>query len=88
VVPAHPTNPLWRGWRVESDGHSPWEAAQVTALDMIMEIAQNFRDELGGGLAASIPRIAPAIEWAQDVSQNANGALVRGHNERALAVTR
>jgi hypothetical protein len=83
VVPPHPTNPLWRGWHAESNGHGQWEVAQVTALDVIMEIAQNFRDELGGGLAASIPRIAPAIEWAQDVGQNAHGALVRGRNERA-----
>ena len=58
VVPLHPTNPLWRGWCV--DGRSPWEAAQVTALDVIMEIAQNFGDELVGGPAASIPCIAPS----------------------------
>jgi hypothetical protein len=68
VVPPHPTNPLWRGWYAESDGRSPWEAAQVTDLDMIMEIAQNFGDELVGGPAASLPRIAPSVvEWTQDV---------------------
>jgi hypothetical protein len=39
VVPLHPTNPLWHGWHAESDGHSLWEATQVTTLDMIMEIA-------------------------------------------------
>jgi hypothetical protein len=48
-----------------------------------MEIAQNFGDELDGGPAASIPRIAPlAAEWTQDVGQNARGALVRGRSER------
>jgi hypothetical protein len=55
VVPPHPTHPLWCGWCAESDGRSPWEAAQVIALDVIMEIAKNFGDELVGGLTASIP---------------------------------
>jgi hypothetical protein len=59
------------------------EATQVTALDVIMEIAQNFGDELVGGPAASIPHIAPsAAEWTQDVGQNARGALVWGRSER------
>jgi hypothetical protein len=67
VVPLHPTNPLWHGWHEESNGRSPWKAAQVTSLDMIMEIAQNFGDELAGGLAAPIPRIAPSsAECVQD----------------------
>jgi hypothetical protein len=77
VVPPHPANPLWRGWCAEFDGCSPWEATQVTALDVIMEITQNFGDELVGGPAASIPRIAPsAVEWNQDVGQGACSALV------------
>jgi hypothetical protein len=82
VLPLHPTNPLWRGWHAESDGCSPWKAAQVTALNFIMEFAQNFGDELVGGPAASIPCIAPSsTELVQDVGQNAHGALVQGHNE-------
>jgi hypothetical protein len=48
-----------------------------------MEIAQNFGDELVGGPATSIPRIAPsAVEWNQDVGQGARGALVQGRSEQ------
>jgi hypothetical protein len=43
----------------KSDGQSPWEAAQVADLDVLMEIAQSFGDELVGGPAASIPCVAP-----------------------------
>ena len=79
IVPQNPTRPLWHGWSIETDGQSPWEAAQVAALDVLMDIAQSFRDELVGGPASSIPRVSPTeAEWTQDVSQ----ALVRGRGER------
>ena len=39
VVPQNPTRPLWHGWSTESNGQSPWEAAQVAALDVLMDIA-------------------------------------------------
>ena len=55
VVPQNPTRPLWHGWSIETDGRSPWEAAQVAALDVLMDIAQSFGDELVGGPASSIP---------------------------------
>ena len=71
--------PLWRGWSTETDGQSPWEATQVAALDVIMDIAQSFVDELVGGSATSIPRVAPTdAEWTQEAGQ----ALVRGRGER------
>jgi hypothetical protein len=51
-------------------------------LDVIMEIAKNFGDELVGGPTASIPCIAPsAVKWNQDVGQGARGALVWGCSE-------
>ena len=79
VVPQNLTRLLWRGWSTESDGQIPWEATQVAALDVLMNIAQSFGDELVGGPAASIPRVAPIdAEWTQEASQ----ALVRGHGER------
>ena len=66
------------GWSIETDGQSPWEAAQVASLDVLMDIAQSFGDELVGGPASSIPRVSPTkAEWTQDVGQ----ALVRGHGE-------
>ena len=43
-----------------------------------MDIAQSFGDELVGGPASSIPRVAPTeAEWTQEVGQ----ALVRGRGE-------
>ena len=39
VVPQNPTRLLWHGWSIETDGQGPWEAAQVTALDVLMDIA-------------------------------------------------
>ena len=39
VVPQNPTRPLWHGWSIKSDGQSPWEAAQITTLDVLMDIA-------------------------------------------------
>ena len=67
VVPHDPTRPLWHGWSTESGGQSPWEDAQVAALDVLMDIAQSFRDELVGGPAASIPQVAPTdAEWTQE----------------------
>ena len=55
VVSQNPTRLLWRGWSTESDRKSPWEATQVAALDVLMDIAQSFGDELVGGPATSIP---------------------------------
>jgi len=44
-----------------------------------MDITQSFEDELVGGPASSIPRVAPTeAEWTQEVGQ----ALVRGRGER------
>ena len=78
IVPQNPTRPLWHGWSIETDGQSPWEAAQVAALDVLMDIAQSFGDELVGGPASSIPRVAPTeAEWTQKAGQ----ALVRGRGE-------
>jgi len=80
VVPPHGGRPAWTGWTCNSDGQTPWEAAQVAAHAMLLNICQWFGDELTGGPAASIPRADPAAaEWKQ-----VDGcALVRGRGERA-----
>jgi len=80
VVPPHGGRPAWTGWTCNSDGQTPWEAAQVAAHAMLLNICQRFGDELTRGSAASIPRADPvAAEWKQ-----ADGcALVRGRGERA-----
>jgi len=75
VVPPHGGRPAWKGWTCNSDGQTPWEAAQVAAHAMLLNICHSFGDELTGGPAASITHADPAAaEWKQ-----ADGcALVRG----------
>ena len=46
------------------DGQTPWEGAQVAALEVLVDICQEFGDELVNGPAESIPRVAPSeVEW-------------------------
>ena len=58
VVPPHKNRPQWLGWSVEADGQTPWEGAQVAALEVLVDICQEFGDELVNGPAESIPRVA------------------------------
>ena len=58
VVPPHANRPQWLGWSIKADGQTPWEGAQVAALEVLVDICQEFGDELISGLAKSIPRVA------------------------------
>ena len=58
VVPPHENRPQWLGWSIEADEQTPWEGAQVAALEVLVDICQEFGDELVNGLAESIPRVA------------------------------
>ena len=80
VVPRHGGRPAWTGWTCNSHGQTPWEAAQVAAHAILLNICRRFADELIGGPATSIPQANPtAAEWKQ-----ADGcALVHGRGERA-----
>jgi len=80
VVLPHGGRPAWTRWTCNSDEQTPWEAAQVVAHAMLLNIYQRFGDELTGGPTASIPHADPAAaEWKQ-----ADGcALFRGRVERA-----
>jgi len=80
VVPPHRGRPAWKEWTCNSNGQTPWEAAQVAAHAMLLNNCQRFGDELTGGPAASIPHAnLPTAEWKQ-----ADGcALVGGRGERA-----
>ena len=55
VVPPHENRPQWLGWSVEVDGQTPWEGDQVVALEVLVDICQEFGDELINGPAESIP---------------------------------
>ena len=59
-MPPHKNIPQWLGWSVEVDGQTPWEGAQVAALEVLIDIYQEFGDELVNGPAESIPRVAPS----------------------------
>ena len=48
------------GLSIEADGQTPWEGAQVAALEVLVDICQEFGDELVNGPAKSIPRVAPS----------------------------
>ena len=64
VVPPHTNRPQWLGWSVEVDGQTPWEGAQMAALEVLLDICQEFGDELIVGPAESIPRVAQSeVEW-------------------------
>ena len=43
---------------MESDGQTPWEGAQVATLEVLLEICQDYGDELVNGLAGSFPRVS------------------------------
>ena len=65
---------------VESEGRTPWEAAQVVAFEVLSQIWQQNGDELTGSAAGTFPWVDPSIAvWAQ---HNSN-ALIRDWDERA-----
>ena len=78
TIPAHTDNPLWQHWSIESDGQSPWEGAQVVALEALSEVYQEFGNELVNGLAETFPRVDPSVTaWMQP----SGNALVRDRDE-------
>jgi len=58
TVSPYPNNPQWQGWIVESDGQTPSEGTQVAALEVLLEICQDYGDELVNGPAGSFPRVS------------------------------
>ena len=55
VVPPHENQPQWLGWSIEADGQTPWEGAQLAALEVLLDLCQEFGGKLINGLAESIP---------------------------------
>ena len=65
---------------MESEGRTPWEAAQVVAFEVLSQIYQQHGDELTGSAAGVFPRVDPSIAiWEQ---RNHN-ALIRDRDEQA-----
>ena len=62
-----PNNPQWLGWIVESDGQTPWEGAQVAAPEVLLEICQDFGDELVNGPTGTFPRVSVTHTFVSQV---------------------
>ena len=55
VVLPHANRPQCLGWSVKADGQTPWEGAHMAALEVLLDICQEFGDELIAGPAELIP---------------------------------
>ena len=65
---------------MESEGRTPWEAAQVVAFEVLSQICQQHGDDLTGSATSIFPWVDPStIVWAQ---RNSN-ALIQDRDERA-----
>ena len=65
TIPAHNHGPFWLGWKAESEGRTPWEAAQVVAFEVLSQICQQHGDELTSSAAGTFPRVDPSTAvWA------------------------
>ena len=66
TIPARTQAPFWQEWKVESEGRTPWEDAQVVAFEVLSQIYQQHGDELTGSVAGTFPRVDPSTAiWAQ-----------------------
>ena len=71
--------PFWREWKVESEGKTPWEAAQVVAFEVLSQICQQHGDALTGSAASVFPWVDPSTTNWEQRSQN---VLIRDQDER------
>ena len=51
----------YRGWKVESEGRTPWEGTQVVAFEILSTLCQQDGDSLNNCAAGSIPQVDPAM---------------------------
>ena len=52
---------------MESDGQTPWEGAQIAALEVLLEICQDIGDELVNGTAGSFPRVSAIDSFVSQI---------------------
>ena len=66
TIHARTQAPLWQEWKADSEGKTPWEAAQVVAFEVLSQICQQHGDELTGSAAGTFPWVYPStVVWAQ-----------------------
>ena len=80
TIPARTQPPFWQEWKAESEGKTPWEAAQVVAFEVLRQIYQHHGDALTGSAASMFPWVDPSTTNWEQRSQN---ALIRDRDERA-----
>ena len=71
TIPARTQPPFWQEWKAESEGKTPWEAAQVVAFEMLSQICQQHGDALTGSAASVFPWVDPSTTNWEQRSQNA-----------------
>ena len=65
TIPACTQAPLWQEWKVDFEGKTPWEGAQVVAFEVLSQICQQHGDELTSSIADTFPRVDPSTAvWA------------------------
>ena len=80
TIPARTQPSFWQEWKAESEGKTPWEAAQVVAFEVLRQICQQHGDALTGSAASMFPWVDPSIAIWEQHNQN---ALIRDQNEWA-----
>ena len=74
TIPARTQAPFWQEWKADSEGKTPWEAAQVVAFEVLSQICQHHGDEFTSSATSTFPQVDPStVVWAQ---RNHN-ALIR-----------
>ena len=61
TIPARTQAPQWQEWRAKFEGKSPWEAAQVAAIEVLGKICQLHGDELTTSVAGTFPQVDPSV---------------------------
>ena len=65
TIHARTQAPLLQEWKEDSEGKSPWEGAQVVAIEVLSQLCQQHRDELIGSAAGTFPRVDQSTAvWA------------------------
>jgi len=49
--------PFWERWDAQAEGHSPWEARQVAAFEVLRKVCYHHRDEI----RATTMRLFPLV---------------------------
>ena len=65
---------------MESEGKTPWEAAQVVAFEVLSQICQQHGDALTGSAAGMFPWVDPSTTIWEQCNHN---ALIRDWDEQA-----